>query len=218
MNPNDKPWPIETLAAHADGELSSNDRASLDAWLLTHPESRKELDAQKLFARKHQAFWIKTAAPHPTEAQWNCVLDKICDSLQPARPSYQEIKPTKWRNWMAACATVAMAALIAVKFMGGPPQPAGPGTNGIEVVSADAYSVASENDVDIISIQGDDGSIIVVGMPPLAGTLEMTTVGDVKLEAIVSDADGQPVKPGTLPADLKKGLYINPADKTTPVP
>lgn len=218
MNPNDKLWPIETLAAHADGELSATDRGDVDAWLLTHPEARSELDAQKLFARKNQAFWNKTAAPQPSDAQWNCVLANIGAAVQPAQPSYRTSKPTAWRRWAAAGATMAAAALIAVNFMGGPNPPARPGNTNVVQAADDAFSVASASDVEIISIQGDDGSIVVVGLPPLPGLMQMTTVGDVKLEAIVSDADGQPVKPGTLPGDLKKGIYINPADKTTPVP
>jgi hypothetical protein len=219
MNPKHEPWTIESMAAYADGELNPADRASFDAWLLVHPEARIELDAQKLFARKNQTFWHKASAPHPTEAQWNCVLDGVCNALQPNRPSYQEVRPIAWKRWVAACSTVAIAALVAVNFIGGPNSTRPPHVEKVvQFDPADAFEVASGGDVDIISVQGDDGSMVVVGLPPLPGILEMTTVGDVKLEAIVSDADGQPVKPGTLPTDLKKGLYINPADKTTPVP
>jgi hypothetical protein len=219
MNPNHKNWPTETLAAHADGELNAHDRAEVDAWLLTHPEARQELAAQKLLARKNQAFWNKVAAPQPSEAQWDSVFGNICAAVQTAQPNYRTKKATPWRNWALAGTGLAAAALLAVNFMGNSrPSPQSGGNNDAVLIAEEPWAVAATDDVNIISIQGDDGWIVVIGVPPLPGVMEMTTVGDVKLEAIVSDADGQPVKPGALPGDLKKGIYINPADKTTPVP
>lgn len=217
MNTNhDHAFRPELLAGYADGELNAADCSAVDAWLSAHPETRTELDAQLLFARKNTAFWQKAGATQPNDVQWNGVFGKICNATQPNRPAYHVPVASNWRRWAIGISAIAVATLFALNLNIEPRRDpvAGPPSAPSEDV---ALAIASADDVDIISIQGD-GSMVVIGEPPLGGSLEMTTLGDVIIEAIFSDADGQRTKLTISPTDPKKPFFINPNDKTHPVP
>jgi len=213
MNSNHDAYQPGLLAGYADGELDATNRAIVEAWLNDHPEDRAELEAQQLFVRKNSTFWQRASLPQVNEIQWNELFGKICAAVQPTRPAYREPVAPAWRRWAVGIAAIAVAGLIAVNLNLGR-RPAN--DNDLSFPTGEAFAVASADDVDIISIQGED-IIIIVGRPPLAGPLEMIPIGEVVLESIFSDADGHLKKVDINPADPRKPIFIDP-NKTQPVP
>ncbi|HEX4592463.1 MAG TPA: hypothetical protein VH120_21210, partial [Gemmataceae bacterium] len=100
-------------------------------------------------------------------------------------PAALPIKSRRWRIVVPALSTAA-AALVAL-FLARPgngPEPAPPAA---PVTLEEAFAVATAADVDILSLDGGDSALIVVGVPPLPGTVVLASVDDVKLKQVQKD-------------------------------
>jgi len=221
MTPNHEPWRPELLAGYVDGELGPAERASVEAWLAAHPEGRAELNAQRELSRHNVVFWKKLALPAPGEAAWARIGVRLHDAVQPPYPAvyYRDPEPMRpkraaWQRWAMGLAATAALVLAAWSLTLAP----GLGTNDTTVSQADdSYPVAKADDVDVITLQGDD-NLLVVGQPPLTGAIDIITVGDVVFEAIRSDTDPAWYKPNGVTTDPKKPFVLPPVEKGTPVP
>jgi hypothetical protein len=187
-NNHDRPFP-ELLAAYADGELDAVGRARVEEWLAAHPEAQSELEGQLRLSPRNRRLWRASAPPKPSEASWAGVFGKVQDALdappQPA-PVSAARRRSRFRYAFAAAATV-IAASIAL-FMARPePGPIGPSD---QPVPADVFAVAAAADVDILSIDDRDSGVLVVGVPPLTGTVVLAGHGDVDLKHIDKASDG----------------------------
>jgi anti-sigma factor RsiW len=216
-----EPWRPELLAGLVDGELSPAERSAVEAWLDAHPDGRAEVEAQRSLARQNVVFWKRVAAPQPGESAWAEVLGRVRERLRPATPAVIYREPAaprrrgRWMTWAAGLATAAALAFASWSLL--VPPGGGPRTGEPVLTSTDAFAVATDDEVDIESLQGD-GALVVVGRPPLGGPVELVTVGDVVFEAIASDTDLQPSKPTGERTDPKRPLLLPPIDKGTPVP
>jgi hypothetical protein len=185
---HDRPFP-ELLAAYADGELDAAARARVEAWLAGHPAARSALDAQRRLSRRNRKFWRASAAPNPGEANWARVFDQVQDALHtPLRPMPAALPRQRWRMHYLAPAVSAAAALvlyIAFSIEGSAPigLPAPP-------AESEAFVMATDADIDIISMEDGDASAIVVGKRPLSGAVVLAAVGDVELRNVQKDSAG----------------------------
>jgi len=218
-NPSLDPWCPELLAGYADGELGAHDRQTVEAHLAAHPEVRVELEAQQKLVRKSE-LWNQLATPSLSDTAWNEVANRIRAELHlktdPA-PNYRASDLDKslsprlnaWRRMTAGVAVTAAIGIMAFGFIFHNPLPIGPGTT----PSVDALAVATDTEVDYISIKGLGDNALVVGQRLLAGPLDVVAIGDMVVDAIDrnldSVGDGKEMKPRLVPHDH---------NKTQPVP
>jgi hypothetical protein len=159
----------EQFAAYSDGELGPADRAAVDEWLLDHPAERAEVDAARRLARLMQA----TAAADPGEAAWAGVLERVA-----AAPPAPAPRPKRRHRWIAlvvvAAAGLAAAAVVLALLPGQPVEP---------------LHVVSEDDIEIISMDGGDVRALVVGQPPVHGPFVLASAGDITVEDTGHDVE-----------------------------
>jgi hypothetical protein len=89
-NENGEELPPRLLAAYADGEVTPEERARIEAWLTDHPEAAAEVDAQRSLARLYE----ETPPPAPSEEEWRDVLAAACVLLTVALWSPLPTTPT----------------------------------------------------------------------------------------------------------------------------
>jgi anti-sigma factor RsiW len=175
MNPmNDWQPDPQLLAAYFDGELSGADqRARIEAWLVTHPEAAEEwADLKKLLR--------DTTPAEPSEAAWQQVRERI---------EFQRSVPALRRHWHTV-GLVAASVLILISLGVGVWRSIRPGEQQAIQVSPPPSSiddigvlqVASAEDVTITRFEGDDNNAIVVGTFPISGPLELADSGEVCIE------------------------------------
>ncbi len=218
MNTNHNiPQRPELLAGYADGELGPADRAMVEGWIATDATLRADLETQQRLTHKNADLWQKLAAPAPSDADWGRVLAGIEAGVQPAVPAvnYRTSGQRGWSRWAVAAAAIAALFMIAIgqNFL---PKTTNGNPNGLYSAD-DAYQVAAASDVNILSVQGDDG-MIVVGLLPLNGLLDVVTIGDTEFWATASEPSDAPSKPNVAPGDPKRPAWWNQIDKVTPVP
>lgn len=182
MTPHDaderEPGP-ELLAAHLDGELDAGTRAWVSRWLSGHPEAAAEVEA----LRKLDQDWQGGAPEEPVE-HWDPLLERIAAGISTARIQQDKAKARKPRSlvqpalWLAAT-----AASILLLFLILPRQEPRPVDRPAVV---EAFPVAAEEDVEIISMKNADQFRLVVGNQPLP----MAELGDVFLIKVEADKDG----------------------------
>lgn len=175
--------PHEWLAAYADGELDATTLAHLEAWLADNPDALAELETQRHLSGKNASFWRAAGADTPSEASWSRVLSGIRLALtnrpQPATQSNR-------RRLVAAVAAVAVALLAAILLWPTPsPSPESPTPPAVE-----AFAIAGDDDIDIISLPGADADLLVVGKLPLDGAIVLATLSDIALINVAKDTDG----------------------------
>ncbi|MBX7106297.1 MAG: hypothetical protein K1X57_19625 [Gemmataceae bacterium] len=210
MKSNDGHDKFVRLAGYVDGELNAADRSAAESELTASPEARAALDIQVEMTRT-SPLWAKAGIPEPSDAAWARTLNNIHAALEPATPAVNyrtQRSAGRWIGVAVAAAAVVFAALI---FF-----PVGNEGDGRPLV-ADALTLVGADEVAIVSVQGDDAQAIVVGRPPLAGPLDLATVGDTVLDVIVIEGSDAPLKPVVPGKDPTKPIIVNPADKTTPV-
>lgn len=221
MSTQNETWRPELLAGYVDGELSARERLAVESYLAAHPEAREEMTSQKEFARS-SPLWQKVTAKQPSEVAWDRIALNIHAALQPQTepaPNYRSIEDEPrmpiWRRITAGGAVVAALLLLSFGIALNKPSIVSPVTTG------DSFAVATSEDVNIISVQGDD-SMLVVGQLPVSGPIEFVTVGDVVELAIDnSPTDIKVIDPKLVdPKDPKKGIWIIPGgdNKTMPTP
>jgi len=179
----------EQLAAYADGELDAAGRARVEAWLAEHPEARVELEALRRLSRRNQKLWVASSGPTPSEASWARLFTRVQHAL--ARPGADPVAappPARRPRRLGLMVSLAAAAAVAVAvFVPPPPTPVGP-------ADEEAYAVASDDDVEIVSIQDADAQLLVVGLPPLPGPIVLASANDVTLDKVEQDSDGMKPK------------------------
>lgn len=167
---NWKPSP-ELLAAFADGELDARDdaapvRAKLEAWLDKNPHAQAELLAntrlKKLFDRTRPAA--------PSSQAWRETLDRIHN--HPVPPAARTSPSAAWfLGGAAAAACLLWAVLLAGSYWRAAPE-------------TEVFAVATDNDVEILHVEGDAIDGLVVGMLPLNGVLQMAEPGEVAVTSV----------------------------------
>jgi anti-sigma factor RsiW len=188
----------QLLAAYADGELSGEERAMVDGWLQTHPELVAELDVQRQFSSTSRSIWQAVAPNLPGEVRWNAVLHNVKAGIgvgiSPAEQGHSGSRLAKLRRgWplLLAVPVIAAAAaiLVALAPLGRPPTTPPAVKNGDDN-SESVYSVASQQDVEIISVRPADWQHVVVGESPLADKVTFATAADVNVHGVQPDWDG----------------------------
>lgn len=169
------PQPHE-LAAYADGELGPTAQRNVEAWLASHPEAAASLDEQA----KLTQLWQSASPPLPTEADWGALLHRIEAALPGRVPAG---RPSRWRlGYLAVVAATLLLGLTlaagggALLLRNGPPVVTDPQDD-------EPFAVVSPEDVEIISMDGDDVGALVVGAPPVRYPLVLVSAGDVTLES-----------------------------------
>lgn len=189
-SPNNEFQFPELLAAYADGELDAAGRTQVEAWLAEHPEARGELESQQQFSRRNRKLWRASFPNSPSDVAWSSVLTRVQRNLQAPTPAAPR---TTRRSWLlkrvAPVAGLAAAVVLAV-YMSLPKVDPMPGRMTSPLDSTDRLVLANDNDIDIVFIQDADTTTIVVGRPPLAGTMVLAGVGDVELKNVVKAEDG----------------------------
>jgi hypothetical protein len=178
----------ELLAAFADGELDAVTRARVEKWLETNPAARSALETQQRLSRRNRKLWWTTSAPNPSEAEWDRVLNNIHDALEiPVRPTPAQPLRRRWRLRYLVPAISAAVAIVYLIIPGSGPvliESAGPaGTEESLVLATDA-------DIDIVSIDDRDALAILIGRRPLSGPVVLAGVGDVELKNLQKAEDG----------------------------
>ena len=100
------------------------------------------------------------------------------------------MNPARWRlrtRYLAPALSAAAAVAFYLVFSGGATSPVGPV---IPPPAGDALVLATDADVDILSMDDSDASAIVVGQRPLSGAIVLAAVGDVDLKNIQKAPDG----------------------------
>jgi anti-sigma factor RsiW len=171
------------LAAYVDGELDAAARHEVEDWLALHPEAAAGVEAQ----RSLLGLWQDTIPPEPSEARWQTVFSRVAAAL--LLPRHGPMGGRRAGVWVAAMVAAAVAAVFAGSWMlhrpDGPLVPEVPQAAGEAV---ELLSVVSLDDIEIISIDGDDEDTLVVGEPPVRGPIVLAATGDVTLEAVQADA------------------------------
>lgn len=198
------------LAGYVDRELTPGERSDVEAELERDATAQLELAAQRELCRQG-TLWSRLTPPEPSDAAWARTLDRIHAALAPqtAPANYNTPKSHRWR-WVAALSTAALV-FCAVHWLPFSPN------HGDAATLAGAFPVATAEDIEIVSIQGDDG-VIVVGVPPLAGALDLATVGNTVLDVVVSDSGDGKADPSQ-PSKSNEPILVKPTDKgkATPV-
>jgi anti-sigma factor RsiW len=175
-------WPPtpEQLAAYVDGELDEAGRRQVEHWLAGHPDVAADVEGQ----RRLLALWKRIACHEPGEADWAVSLGRIqAVRLTPTQPALGQ------RLAWIGVALTALAATVALVLLGDPartplkPQP-------VVIPAVERWSVASPTELEIISMDAADASLLVIGEPPVNEPLVLAGPGEIKLDKLEPDEDG----------------------------
>jgi len=114
-------FPLEYLAAYADGELDAEAHAAVERWLSDHPEALDSLNSQREFGPGNASLWERAEPPAPSDASWATVRHAIESRLAPSTPT-----PTARRriaSWVLGGLATAIAASVAWVAFGPTPPP-----------------------------------------------------------------------------------------------
>ncbi|HEV3145871.1 MAG TPA: hypothetical protein VGZ47_18420 [Gemmataceae bacterium] len=185
----------QLVAAYADGELAENERSIVERWLQLHPELAAELDTQRRFAAGNRAFWDSVSPQLPADERWNAAFRDIVAGIgasPPLRSDSGSRLSRLRRNWPYLLAVPMLAGAAAILLALLPiwrPQPMVP-NKGVSDNSESAYSVASPQDVEIVSVRPADWSHVVVGEPLLGEKVTFVSTADVNIQELQPDSDG----------------------------
>jgi hypothetical protein len=152
-----------------DASLSRSSDAEFDNWLAGHPGAEDELtDLQGLRGLFHASL-----PDEPEERVWFSVQRRIHEMLQSPDVAPRRSPRPFW--WLLGAS--AAAALLSVLFQRSlwqadsvPPQ-----------LAAEAYPVAEEDDVTIVSMEARDVAFLVVGQPPVSGDFVFARPEDIQV-------------------------------------
>lgn len=176
--PNTPP-DLEDLAAYADGRLSAPDKQRVEEWLAAYPEDAERVEEWY----RVQALWQATAAPEPTEADWERVFRGV--ELGVARGRHEPAKPGRGRSRVAALAAVAAAVVALVASFNVGRVPPGDLPDVVE-----PFAVASNEDVEITSVDDAGAAALVVGEPPLRKPIVLMAPADIALRSVARGKEG----------------------------
>ncbi len=171
--PNWKPSP-ELLAAFGDGELDARDdaaelRARLEDWLAKNPLAQADLAAN----RRLKSLFDRAAPPAPSPETWREVMTRL--EHMPA-PAQRRAPSMAWLVGMgAAAACLLWAVLLAGSYWKTP------------TAAAEVFAVATDDDIEILHVEGNAIDSLVVGLQPLIGMLELADPGEVVIKSVTPD-------------------------------
>jgi anti-sigma-K factor RskA len=164
------PTPLQ-LAAYVDGELGPADRATVEAWLRDHPESRADVEGQRQLLR----LWQTGTPADPGEAAWANVLAgaeaAALAGTTAGRAGSRLKSVVRLATALTSVAAVALLALALMHLLTPRPQ---------ERVAP--LPVASSTDVEILSMEGGDVGALVVGEPPVRGPFTLASADDMTVD------------------------------------
>ncbi len=166
----------ELLAAYFDGEFEGRDdlsllRQRLEEWLAGHPQGQDDL----AHYQRLRQVWHDTMPPEPAREQWDALLRQINAALAQSKPP----TPLPWIWKMAAGLAAACVLFVFALTLF---------RNVQRAPDDEVFPVATESEITIFRVEGDDAPTLVVGELPLKGPLELMGPGDVTFTSIQPDA------------------------------
>ncbi len=163
----------ELLAAYFDGECEARDdlagvRRRLERWLSESPRGCAELAEY----RQLRQLWLQSTPPEPAPQAWQAVHARLEAAFAVPRPT-RILANRRTRRW-TAFAAMAAAVLVMVGVLTFSTKPA---------VDDTPFPVASEREVVILRVDGDDTGTLVVGELPLEGPMELVSRGEITLSS-----------------------------------
>jgi hypothetical protein len=183
--PHDR-LPLEWLAAYVDGELPATEAERVEVWLASHPEALEILEAQRDFSPSHTDLFELTP---PRPATWDHVLANIEKAVPPRRP--MPYLPA------AAMGLIAASLLLVLTL------PKLPVTSDQQVTmlaflpperedEIGLIQLASEDEIEILSMPESASSLLITGKHPLASTtLTFASSSDIQILGMGSDSEGR---------------------------
>jgi hypothetical protein len=188
----DKNLPPEWLAAYADGEMDHNAalapyKKPLEEWLAEHPEAVADVEEQ----RRLRELVQQTAPLDPDAGAWGRMLARLHEA-----PG--EIARRRAWSWGRLASVLAMTAaalwLVSVLVT---PQPAPP--QKLSGGDEEELAVATADEIEILSIEGDATRTLVIGEAPVHGALELLQAGEMKVTSVEPDV------PRNMRLDVREG-------------
>jgi hypothetical protein len=182
----DAPSP-QQLSAYLDGELDAVVQLRVANWLAEHPAAAAELEALRAVKQVGQA----TPPPEPSDAAWATLLERIDQRTRLQRPAQVPgAKPAERAVVLRIGVMAAAVAAVVMALLLSRPAVESPGRLPSVPTVVKRLPVASDDDVEIISIDAGDMHFLAVGLLPLRGPFVLAAPGDVALEKIEQDTDG----------------------------
>jgi hypothetical protein len=190
-SPRPDDFPLEWLAAYADGELTSSERARVERWLSDNPEARELLETQESLGPDNTEFWRAARPAEPSPDQWSTANDEIGGAI-PVSPR------TNWTGWLGTIGLVAMAASLLLLLPG--PDHRCPNMDGVPEAPCEPapsfddepFPIASADDVRILSLPESAANLLVAGDHPLRDSMFLLArFGEIEFHGIGSDLAGR---------------------------
>jgi hypothetical protein len=211
------------LQSYIDGELAPEERARVEAWLAADPAARSQAEAQRrvaeLFdddeiAEPPQQAWdgvlgriSRALKRHPSGSSrlgkkvWPLVWVAAAAAVfagvwlgarlllhpKPDRPGIEVLEVATADDVVIDEMDPFDARVLVVGRV--------PGGLPAELHERGPFLVASDSEIAIISMDGDDTDLLVVGLPPIIGPLLMVQPGEVKdisIETVKGEEQKQP--------------------------
>jgi hypothetical protein len=207
---NHSPSP-ELLAAYLDGELEGNPagerlRQRVETWLAGHPQAAAELDD----LRRLKQLWQATTPADPGEAAWSVALGRLEATLssEPAGAAPRR-HSRHLLAWVAGIFGASAAAIwLWLSMLGASPgsvPPAAPRQILPEqLAEVEPFPVATADEVEIVSVAGQDTGTVVVGQLPVGEPMVLAGPGEVSLTSVC------PAPPDNMLPDVLMGEQRKP--------
>jgi hypothetical protein len=160
---------IEELAAFLDGELASDDWTRVQDWLANHPADAALVEDHRNFLR----FWRESTPAEPSEKAWGEVFARIEAGSHQAGANLRTSLRRSRQIRVGLLGTAAAAAVILAIVA--------PWREPPDIVDLDGFPIATADDVDLVSMEGNDAQLLVVGNPPVHEPMELVASSDVTL-------------------------------------
>jgi hypothetical protein len=160
---------IEELAAFLDGELAPDDWTRVQDWLANHPQDAGLMEDHRNFLR----FWQESAPAEPSEKAWGNVFARIEAGSHQAGANLRTALRRGRRIRVGLLGAAAAAAVILAIVA--------PWREPSDKFDLDGFPIVNADDVDLVSMEGNDAQLLVVGNPPEEEPLVLVATGDVTL-------------------------------------
>jgi hypothetical protein len=177
----DRDLPPEWLAAYADGEMDRNAalaplKKPVEEWLAEHPDGLADVEDQ----RRVEELVQQTAPSEPDPAAWAGVLARLQDAPR-------ELARRRAWSWgrLASILAVTAAALWLVSLLATRPPTT---TERLPGGEDEVLAVATADEIEILSIEGDATETFAVGEAPVRGPLELLQAGEMTVTRVEPDA------------------------------